>query len=729
MNGKYFTLLTFFVAMSLNLGAQKVISNVVRNAEKCAVTSAYSGISNNQSYLVNTKVAKKTNANRAIKKYALAEEFTNASCPPCAAQNPAYNAILLNNTDKVIAVKYQVWFPGYDPMYETNTAEVQARWETYATYTTSLYGNDNGLGGVPTAFVDGYMGHGNYGGGVWAGSWYYGAPGGYNAAVFEYAAAQQSQLDIEVNHSYNQSIDSILITVDVSNNSDSTFTNTGYKLHTLVLEAELAWAIAPGTNGEKKFEHVFRKAASNVNGDNVIPATLEAGNTASYTYAVPISSYIFKLNQIEAVAFLQKTSDLSIMNASLSEPTAYPAGSVVGDPAVANASSASDKLCPDAYTAQPAIRITNNNASQEDITQVTAYYELNGVEFTKSFTETIAYNQSKVLNFDEVTVDGGSNIISTGLISFNNGGIDENRINNSSVPFSFSYLSEDGEPAPVTKDFEETLNIPENLYLSQVDFSKIFLVNRASFGQNGKNSAGAYATSENSLMFWFYDWAPSESLPATISITHNKVNMPNNPIYSFDWAYTGYTGNGSTYDNDKLEFYYSTDCGENWTLFKSKQQATFKTAPNQGPMFIPTATQWKSDTTRLDALANLEDVVFQIRATSDYGNNAYLDNLFIGQDPAVSAVSKIKSFENVSVFPNPTSDNLNIKINAFSPSNVSIKLLDYTGRAVQSLNNNQAVQGGVNNLSFNVGNFPSGMYLIRIENKEGVNIHPVSIIK
>ena len=35
----------------------------------------------------------------------LAEEFTNASCGPCAAQNPAFDALLSANPTKITAVK------------------------------------------------------------------------------------------------------------------------------------------------------------------------------------------------------------------------------------------------------------------------------------------------------------------------------------------------------------------------------------------------------------------------------------------------------------------------------------------------------------------------------------------------------------------------------------------------------------------------------------------------
>ena len=46
----------------------------------------------------------------------LAEEFTQASCPPCASQNPAFNNILNTNGTKVVAIKYQTSWPGVDPM-------------------------------------------------------------------------------------------------------------------------------------------------------------------------------------------------------------------------------------------------------------------------------------------------------------------------------------------------------------------------------------------------------------------------------------------------------------------------------------------------------------------------------------------------------------------------------------------------------------------------------------
>src|SRR3954466_13330791 len=73
----------------------------------------------------------------------LAEEFTQASCPPCASQNPAFNALLTSNASKITLIKYQTSWPGVDPMNAQNPGEVAAR--------VTLYG----VSGVPDSPMDG----------------------------------------------------------------------------------------------------------------------------------------------------------------------------------------------------------------------------------------------------------------------------------------------------------------------------------------------------------------------------------------------------------------------------------------------------------------------------------------------------------------------------------------------------------------------------------------------
>lgn len=53
-----------------------------------------------------------------LKNMILLEEATNASCGPCASQNPILEQFLHDDSDAVIGVSYHAWWPGAtDPMY------------------------------------------------------------------------------------------------------------------------------------------------------------------------------------------------------------------------------------------------------------------------------------------------------------------------------------------------------------------------------------------------------------------------------------------------------------------------------------------------------------------------------------------------------------------------------------------------------------------------------------
>ena len=82
----------------------------------------------------------------------LLESFTNTGCGPCAAYNPGMDALIANNLDKLVAIKYHVnWPSNADPMYLHNTVDNSAR--------TGYYG----VNSVPHVVVDGNRFSGNSG--------------------------------------------------------------------------------------------------------------------------------------------------------------------------------------------------------------------------------------------------------------------------------------------------------------------------------------------------------------------------------------------------------------------------------------------------------------------------------------------------------------------------------------------------------------------------------------
>ncbi|MGA1331452.1 MAG: T9SS type A sorting domain-containing protein [Bacteroidia bacterium] len=59
------------------------------------------------------------------------EHFTNASCAPCAQQNPGFQSLMRNNPGRAVAVRHHVAWPGLDSMYLANPSDPTARVNYY----------------------------------------------------------------------------------------------------------------------------------------------------------------------------------------------------------------------------------------------------------------------------------------------------------------------------------------------------------------------------------------------------------------------------------------------------------------------------------------------------------------------------------------------------------------------------------------------------------------------
>ncbi len=234
----------------------------------------------------------------AQQRLVLLEHFTQASCGPCASQNPALKAVLDANQGKVIAIKYQTSWPGVDPMNAANPTDVQAR-VTY--YTVS---------GVPSSRLDGNV--------------YSGAPGGVTNTLINNRFGVASPTDVKVNYRIIDNAapinDSMALEVKVKAFSAIP---AGRKLHTVAIERSIEFATAPGTNGEKKFEYVMKKMFPDGNGTN-LPA-MAAGDSVTYKFKWSLvrtngSPVYYDLGQAAAVAFVQNNSTKEVNGAGYDAP-------------------------------------------------------------------------------------------------------------------------------------------------------------------------------------------------------------------------------------------------------------------------------------------------------------------------------------------------------------------------------------------------------------------------
>ncbi|HET7818436.1 MAG TPA: T9SS type A sorting domain-containing protein [Bacteroidia bacterium] len=226
----------------------------------------------------------------------LVEEYTQASCGPCASANPTLNALLDANIAKATSIKYQVSWPGSDPMYNQNKTDVNTRVSYYGVASV----------GVPYAVMDGV---------TVTGGGYTGAPGGLNQTKIDAANAISSPFDMQLTYWFNAANDSIFINCQVKATQAVTLTTP--KLQVAMIEKLITFTSAPGSNGEKKFEHVMRKMYPDAAG-TTIPTSWTNGQTQSFSYKAAIPTYIYKKTEIATVAWIQDNSNKKVQQAAFS---------------------------------------------------------------------------------------------------------------------------------------------------------------------------------------------------------------------------------------------------------------------------------------------------------------------------------------------------------------------------------------------------------------------------
>lgn len=638
---------------------------------------------------------------------ALIEHFTNASCPPCAAQNPAFNALIRANPDKVISIKYQANFPGFDPMNQQNPGEVSSRADYYD------------LSGVPTAWLDGFTGDDAYGGGIgdWdiAGGGYAGGPYGHNQAVFDYAADQATPISMVVTHELNEDVTELTVNISITNEGTEDFVMTDGRLHVVLVERDIVFPTAPGSNGELEFQDVMRKMYPNAEGTNM--TTIAAGETWETTITGAIPGYIYGLNELRVIAFVQDHSTKEVWQAAYTEPqeiaNAIDAGfgnNLTADP---------QGLC--GATITPSVELVNGGSV--DITQATVDALINGsVVGTVEYTETLAPGATATLTFPEIVLAESNNELTFDISEVNNGvGVDINGLNNSTVPVTYGSLSdtpigtelmEDNESYNAT--YPETGLVTPGIPLGDFGGNSfiVYAADQLPAGGDG-GPIGGYGLSDRSIFINFYQWNPAGATPDDASLTYQKIDLTNAtaPALMFDRASASWIGDGVS--GDRLQILVSTDCAATFDIVWDAAGADLNTAPALDPFYIPSAAHWVTETIDLSAYAG-QEINVQFKAISAWGNNLFLDNINISD---IVATSELTEVTEISLFPNPVKDLMKVDFTLAETAQLQVEVFNATGQRVQQLG--VATYGaGRNQINIDAAQLSSGMYFLRMFNAD-----------
>lgn len=215
-------------------------------------------------------------------KYVMFEHFTQASCGPCAQQNPGFQCNILDqNPNTVRHIAYHTSWPGVDPMYNANAAQSDARVDYY------------NVSGVPDVYMLGNVKSG--------------APGAFVQQDVNDQVAATSPIRITVEDIDNGTSHDVTVTVY----SVGTPPTGNLKLRTAIIERNVNYVSPPGNNGEKFFPNVFRSMLPSTAGETIVLPAQGASVVFNYSYDEVAT---WNMNEIALVAFVQNESTKEVYN-------------------------------------------------------------------------------------------------------------------------------------------------------------------------------------------------------------------------------------------------------------------------------------------------------------------------------------------------------------------------------------------------------------------------------
>ncbi|MCX6307215.1 MAG: choice-of-anchor J domain-containing protein, partial [Bacteroidetes bacterium] len=218
-------------------------------------------------------------------------------------------------------------------------------------------------------------------------------------------------------------------------------------------------------------------------------------------------------------------------------------------------------------------------------------------------------------------------------------------------------VSVGGTNSPLTESFESGI-IPESWNIANPDGGITWKITTA-YG-NGVSANAAY------MDFYSY-YSPKIGQVDDMITEPVKLTGTVNPYLTFKVAYRPYPG-----VSDTLKIFISTNCGNTWgtSPVYNKSGSVLATGADLTNPFIPSGqTDWRIDSVNLSPYIS-GSVQVKFQSVSGYGNNLYLDDVFIGEQiPTITVASPNggESWQQGSVHSITWSDNIseNVRIELY----------------------------------------------------------------
>jgi hypothetical protein len=344
----------------------------------------------------------------------------------------------------------------------------------------------------------------------------------------------------------------------------------------------------------------------------------------------------------------------------------------------------------------PTIKV--GNAGTSAITTMTVAYQLdmNPVQqFT--YTGSIASGSFATISLPALSVSAGNHTLSVNLTNPNNT-TDQNLSNNTVITTFKEFGSGSGIPLNATEGFEGSVFLPTDWILENPNNDQYW---------KKTSVASGFGTSSSCAVFKNFYNGSTNKKDAMISAPYD-LSGPGTKLMTFNVAYAD---PASTFYSDTLKVWASSNCGNTWTQLYVKGGTTLSTAPPMSSFaeFVPTNTEWRTETVSLNTLSGNSLVSFKFQNVSYWGNDLYVDDINISASTGI----ELANAEVSNLYYNPTNSSLVFVVPDPETEIRRVKIYDVTGKIVS--------EGKPQQNRMEISSLSQGYYLVTYETNTGNN--------
>ncbi len=193
------------------------------------------------------------------------------------------------------------------------------------------------------------------------------------------------------------------------------------------------------------------------------------------------------------------------------------------------------------------------------------------------------------------------------------------------------------------------------------------------------NSAvGGFGLSTKCMFFDNFSFSVNGTSADMVAQINMSAISAANAILTFDVAYSLYSNDYQ----DALQVLVAKDCNTNFTTLYNKAGQQLATAPSIQNIFVPTATQWRTETINLSAFVGSPKVIIKFRNINQYGQPIYIDNIKL--NGGALSIDNVK-LETPLVYPNPISSNGFVTVGGNDNSKIKFNLFSIDGKLIDTV--------------------------------------------